>query len=47
MDYLARPNVLCMGGSLLTPRAAITRLDRAAITQAVRKAAALPPTCER
>jgi 2-dehydro-3-deoxyphosphogluconate aldolase/(4S)-4-hydroxy-2-oxoglutarate aldolase len=41
-DYLARPNVIWVGGSWLAPRAAIARGDWTAITQAARKAAALP-----
>ncbi|HET7133497.1 MAG TPA: bifunctional 4-hydroxy-2-oxoglutarate aldolase/2-dehydro-3-deoxy-phosphogluconate aldolase [Gammaproteobacteria bacterium] len=40
-DYLARPNVLCVGGSWLAPRAAIARGDWHAITRAARHAAAL------
>ncbi|HET8699868.1 MAG TPA: keto-hydroxyglutarate-aldolase/keto-deoxy-phosphogluconate aldolase, partial [Gammaproteobacteria bacterium] len=39
--YLARPNVISVGGSWLAPRAAIGRRDWAAITQSARRAAAL------
>ncbi|HET8698386.1 MAG TPA: bifunctional 4-hydroxy-2-oxoglutarate aldolase/2-dehydro-3-deoxy-phosphogluconate aldolase [Gammaproteobacteria bacterium] len=46
-DYLARPNVLCVGGSWLAPRAAIARGDWAAITESARKAAALPRPSKR
>ncbi len=39
--YLALPNVICVGGSWLTPDAAIRNGDWAAITQLARAAAAL------
>jgi 2-dehydro-3-deoxyphosphogluconate aldolase/(4S)-4-hydroxy-2-oxoglutarate aldolase len=39
--YLARPNVICVGGSWLAPRAAIARRDWGAITRAAQHAAAL------
>jgi 2-dehydro-3-deoxyphosphogluconate aldolase/(4S)-4-hydroxy-2-oxoglutarate aldolase len=41
-DFLALPNVVCVGGSWLTPRAALAANDWAAITQLARQAAALP-----
>jgi 2-dehydro-3-deoxyphosphogluconate aldolase/(4S)-4-hydroxy-2-oxoglutarate aldolase len=40
-DYLALPNVVAIGGSWLTPAAAIARRDWAAITTLARSAAAL------
>ncbi|HZF29406.1 MAG TPA: bifunctional 4-hydroxy-2-oxoglutarate aldolase/2-dehydro-3-deoxy-phosphogluconate aldolase [Gammaproteobacteria bacterium] len=36
--YLARPNVVCVGGSWIAPRAAIARRDWAAITRAAQRA---------
>src|SRR5438105_9339741 len=41
-DFLALPNVVCVGGSWLTPRAAMAANDWEAITQLARQAAALP-----
>lgn len=40
-QYLALPNVGCVGGSWLTPRAAVEAGDWAAITQLARRASAL------
>jgi 2-dehydro-3-deoxyphosphogluconate aldolase / (4S)-4-hydroxy-2-oxoglutarate aldolase len=40
-DFLALPNVVCVGGSWLTPRAALAADDWDAITQLARQAAAL------
>lgn len=40
-DYLALPNVLCVGGSWLTPEAAVAARDWAAITELARAASAL------
>jgi len=40
-DYLALPNVTCVGGSWLTPRAAVEGEDWAQITQLAQGAAAL------
>ena len=40
-DYLALPNVLCVGGSWLTPKEAVRNKNWAAITQLAREAAAL------
>ncbi|HEX5049710.1 MAG TPA: keto-deoxy-phosphogluconate aldolase, partial [Gammaproteobacteria bacterium] len=39
--YLARPNVICVGGSWLAPRAAIAKRDWPAITQSARRASTL------
>lgn len=39
--YLSRPNVVCVGGSWIAPRAAIARRDWDAITRAARRVAAL------
>ncbi len=43
-DYLAAPNVACVGGSWLTPPAAIKAGDWAAIERLARRAAALRPS---
>jgi 2-dehydro-3-deoxyphosphogluconate aldolase / (4S)-4-hydroxy-2-oxoglutarate aldolase len=40
-DYLALPNVVCVGGSWVAPRAAIEARDWPAITGLAREAAAL------
>jgi 2-dehydro-3-deoxyphosphogluconate aldolase / (4S)-4-hydroxy-2-oxoglutarate aldolase len=40
-EFLARPNVVCVGGSWIAPRAAIARGDWAAIERAAREAAGL------
>jgi 2-dehydro-3-deoxyphosphogluconate aldolase/(4S)-4-hydroxy-2-oxoglutarate aldolase len=40
-DYLALPNVLCVGGSWLTPRDAVARRDWATITELARTASRL------
>lgn len=40
-DYLALPNVACVGGSWLTPADATPRQDWASITTLARQAAAL------
>lgn len=40
-DYLALPNVLCVGGSWLTPQAAVAARDWAAITELARAASVL------
>jgi 2-dehydro-3-deoxyphosphogluconate aldolase/(4S)-4-hydroxy-2-oxoglutarate aldolase len=40
-DFLALPNVACVGGSWLTPRRRIEREDWPAITRLAREAAAL------
>lgn len=42
-EYLALPNVACVGGSWLTPGDAIQRADWASITALARQAAALRP----
>jgi len=41
-EYLAQPNVLCVGGSWLTPRDAIARRDWATIAELARTASRLP-----
>ncbi|HJW43144.1 MAG TPA: bifunctional 4-hydroxy-2-oxoglutarate aldolase/2-dehydro-3-deoxy-phosphogluconate aldolase [Geothrix sp.] len=41
-EYLAQPNVLCVGGSWLTPKALLAAGDWKAITGLARQAAALP-----
>jgi 2-dehydro-3-deoxyphosphogluconate aldolase/(4S)-4-hydroxy-2-oxoglutarate aldolase len=41
-DYLALPNVFAVGGSWMTPAAAIARQDWAAVTTLARAAASLP-----
>jgi 2-dehydro-3-deoxyphosphogluconate aldolase / (4S)-4-hydroxy-2-oxoglutarate aldolase len=41
-DYLALPNVLCVGGSWIAPRDRVASGDWDAITQLARQAAALP-----
>jgi 2-dehydro-3-deoxyphosphogluconate aldolase/(4S)-4-hydroxy-2-oxoglutarate aldolase len=41
-DFLALPNVVCVGGSWLTPRAALAANDWVAITQLACQATALP-----
>ena len=41
VDYLALPNVLCVGGSWITPAAAMATADWAAIESLAREAAAL------
>jgi 2-dehydro-3-deoxyphosphogluconate aldolase/(4S)-4-hydroxy-2-oxoglutarate aldolase len=43
-DFLALPNVACVGGSWLTPKEAVAASDWAAITALARGAAALPRT---
>lgn len=43
-EFLALPNVACVGGSWLTPKAAIERGDWDTITRLARDAAALPRT---
>jgi 2-dehydro-3-deoxyphosphogluconate aldolase/(4S)-4-hydroxy-2-oxoglutarate aldolase len=43
-DYLALKNVACVGGSWLTPKAAVAAKDWPAITALARQAAALRPT---
>lgn len=40
-EYLALPNVLCVGGSWLTPKQAVQNKDWAAITQLAKEASAL------
>ena len=40
-EYLALPNVLCVGGSWLTPKEAVQNKDWAAITKLVKEASAL------
>ena len=40
-EYLALPNVLCVGGSWLTPKAAVQNKDWAAITKLAKEASAL------
>ncbi|WP_165089436.1 bifunctional 4-hydroxy-2-oxoglutarate aldolase/2-dehydro-3-deoxy-phosphogluconate aldolase [Neisseria yangbaofengii] len=40
-EYLALPNVLCVGGSWLTPKDAVENQDWAAITRLAKEAAAL------
>ena len=40
-DYLALPNVLCVGGSWLTPKEAVAKRDWNTITQLAKEAAAL------
>lgn len=42
-QYLAQPNVLCVGGSWLTPRALLAAGDWKGITTLARQAAALAP----
>ena len=42
-EYLALPNVLCVGGSWLTPKEAIKNKDWNTITRLAREAAALKP----
>ena len=42
-EYLALPNVLCVGGSWLTPKEAIKNKDWDTITRLAREAAALKP----
>ncbi|MBU6491866.1 MAG: bifunctional 4-hydroxy-2-oxoglutarate aldolase/2-dehydro-3-deoxy-phosphogluconate aldolase [Burkholderiales bacterium] len=42
-SYLALPNVVCVGGSWLTPKAVVDRRDWAAITRLAQAAAALRP----
>jgi 2-dehydro-3-deoxyphosphogluconate aldolase/(4S)-4-hydroxy-2-oxoglutarate aldolase len=44
-DFLALPNVACVGGSWLTPREAVEAADWARITSLAREAAALRPQC--
>ena len=41
VEYLALPNVLCVGGSWITPAAAMATADWAAIESLAREAAAL------
>lgn len=41
-DYLRLPNVLCVGGSWVAPKALLEKGDWAAITELARAAAALP-----
>jgi 2-dehydro-3-deoxyphosphogluconate aldolase/(4S)-4-hydroxy-2-oxoglutarate aldolase len=41
-DYLALPNVLCVGGSWVAPKEALARADWAEVTRLARAAAALP-----
>jgi 2-dehydro-3-deoxyphosphogluconate aldolase/(4S)-4-hydroxy-2-oxoglutarate aldolase len=41
-DYLSLPNILCVGGSWVAPKAAMARGDWAAITTLAAEAAALP-----
>ncbi|MDP3298971.1 MAG: bifunctional 4-hydroxy-2-oxoglutarate aldolase/2-dehydro-3-deoxy-phosphogluconate aldolase, partial [Phenylobacterium sp.] len=43
-DYLAEPNVACIGGSWVAPRDAVAAGDWDAITDLARAAAALPRT---
>jgi 2-dehydro-3-deoxyphosphogluconate aldolase/(4S)-4-hydroxy-2-oxoglutarate aldolase len=43
-DYLALPNVACVGGSWLTPKDAVERMDWAAITALARAASSLRPS---
>jgi 2-dehydro-3-deoxyphosphogluconate aldolase/(4S)-4-hydroxy-2-oxoglutarate aldolase len=40
-EYLALPNVMCVGGSWITPKAAIAAGDWRAITPLAREAAAI------
>ena len=40
-EYLALPNVLCVGGSWLTPKDAVANKDWDTITQLAKEAAAL------
>ena len=40
-DYLALPNVLCVGGSWLTPKEAVKNKDWNTITRLAKEAAAL------
>lgn len=40
-DYLARPNVICVGGSWVAPKALVEAGDWSGITELARKAAAL------
>ena len=42
-EYLALPNVLCVGGSWLTPKEAVKNKDWDTITRLAREAAALKP----
>jgi 2-dehydro-3-deoxyphosphogluconate aldolase/(4S)-4-hydroxy-2-oxoglutarate aldolase len=42
-DYLALPNVMCVGGSWITPKALLTQRDFAGITALARQAASLQP----
>jgi 2-dehydro-3-deoxyphosphogluconate aldolase/(4S)-4-hydroxy-2-oxoglutarate aldolase len=42
-QFLALPNVACVGGSWLTPKAAVQARDWAQLTQLARRAAALQP----
>ena len=42
-DYLALPNVLCVGGSWLTPKEAVKNKDWNTITRLAKEAAALKP----
>ncbi|HHW4354898.1 TPA: bifunctional 4-hydroxy-2-oxoglutarate aldolase/2-dehydro-3-deoxy-phosphogluconate aldolase, partial [Neisseria gonorrhoeae] len=42
-DYLALPNVLCVGGSWLTPKEAVKNKDWDTITRLAKEAAALKP----
>jgi len=44
LDYLAEPNVACIGGSWVAPRDAVAAGDWDAITDLARAAAALPRT---
>jgi 2-dehydro-3-deoxyphosphogluconate aldolase/(4S)-4-hydroxy-2-oxoglutarate aldolase len=41
VDYLALPNVVCVGGSWLTPRSLVQAGDWAAIEELARSASAL------
>lgn len=43
-DYLALPNVVCVGGSWLVPADALARRDWAHITELARQASALAPS---
>ncbi|MBH5962883.1 keto-hydroxyglutarate-aldolase/keto-deoxy-phosphogluconate aldolase, partial [Neisseria meningitidis] len=42
-EYLALPNVLCVGGSWLTPKEAVKNKDWDTITRLAKEAAALKP----
>jgi 2-dehydro-3-deoxyphosphogluconate aldolase/(4S)-4-hydroxy-2-oxoglutarate aldolase len=44
LAYLALPNVLCVGGSWVAPRAAVARADWPAVTRLARAAAGLRPS---